>query len=300
MGIIPKQYRNDYRVCREVMRKASSNYWSASRVCPRDKIPHIEAIYAVLRIGDDLVDEEVATEVSARIAIEGWQKKYWKAFETGDSKYPVLRAFLNTAHTFNISPDLLDLFFRSMIADTATTRYETFDDLLGYMAGSAFPAGRLFSHVFGTKTGIISDAYPVSDSLAIAMQLTNFIRDIDEDYQKGRIYIPLKDLDRFKVRENDIGHKHMSTEFVYLLKYEINLAKKYYKQVERQLMDTWETSHWAIMSSLYIYRYILVDIIQKNYDVFSGRTGATRFQKMRLILSAWLHTTARSKDLNQK
>ena len=285
---VPKSLRPDYQVCRQVMRNASSNYWWATRVCPKDKIFHIEAIYAVLRIGDDLVDDSRVKPNSRRRAIESWREQYWNAFESGSSNNAVLRAFLHTAQTFRIPPELLTPFFASMIADTEKTRYSSFEELMLYMEGSAFPAGRLFSYVFGTRTGYIPDAFPISDSLAIAMQLTNFIRDIEEDYRRGRVYLPLSELEEFNCKANDLEDPNSNPLLKNFLRFQVDRALEYYTIVERNVSETWETSHWAIMSALYLYRYILFDIINNDYNVHTRRAGSSTPKKFYLLAKAWL------------
>lgn len=295
---LPKSMRQDYEVCRQIMRKASSNYWTATRVCPRDKIHHIEAIYAVLRIGDDLVDNEKTDLGNRRNAIELWREMYWSAIESGTSSHPVLRAFIHTARVHGIPPELLTPYFTSMIVDTTKTTYSTFEELVEYMEGSAYPAGRLFSYVFGVKTKSVNDAFAISDALAIAMQLTNFIRDIDEDFKKGRIYIPLDEMERFNCTSDDIALGQVTAQLSELLRFQVDRAMNYYNRVESCITVTWKTSHWAIFSALYIYRYILVDIINSKYDIFLKRAGATNIVKGQLLVKALLAAQySRTKNL---
>jgi len=290
---IPHSLRNDYWACRQVMRKASSNYWTATRVCPKNKIHHIEAIYAVLRIGDDLVDNINIKTRSRRESIELWRDQYWSAFNKGFSKNAVLRAFLHTSHTFSIPPQLLEPFFSSMIADTEKSQYSSFEELMMYMEGSAFPAGRLFSYVFGTKSNYVPDAFPISDALAVAMQLTNFIRDIEEDLSRGRVYFPSSELERFNCKINNTADLMNNESFTLFLKYQIDRAMGYYNIAEANIKNTWSTSHWAIMGALYIYRYILFDIMNNDYQVHSRRAGASTSKKLYLLGKAWLAVNAR-------
>ena len=123
----------DYAYCAEVMRKASKNYSFASAFLPAENRPHVEALYALLRVGDDRVDVSHEGFDSPLEAIDDWERTYWKAFETGASDHPVMRAYLDTAIKFRIPVDTMVAYFRAMKEDLIYTRFPTFADLLHYM-----------------------------------------------------------------------------------------------------------------------------------------------------------------------
>jgi len=272
----------DYAVCRQIMHSASRNYSFSSLFLPADKRAHVEALYAVLRVGDDRVDVSHSGFSSALEAIEDWHASYWRALELGDSSNPVLRAYLHTADKFEIPADLLTPYFRAMQEDLYITRFPTFDDLLYYMEGSAMPVGRVLCHILGTNTDLVSEAYPFADSLAVAMQLSNFWRDIGEDWHRGRVYLPQNDMEYFDYTEGELARGVMNEHFVALLEFEIERTRKYYSkaQVGIRLLSS---GRWGVMNSLRIYQAILEHIEWNKYDVFTRRAGATLWRKFWLV-----------------
>lgn len=279
---------DDYAACRQIMRGASKNYSFASRVLPAEKIHHVEALYAVMRVGDDRVDVSHEGFASPYAAIEEWRQSYWRAFESGDSPYPVLRAYVNTCHEFNIPPDLLSPYFQAMADDLTVTRFPTFDHLLHYMVGSAMTVGRVMSHLLGVTTPRVSDVYLYADALAIAMQLSNFWRDIGQDWAIGRVYIPQQDMEIFGYSEVDLAEGRINENFVALLEFQFERTERYYT-LAREGVYKLASGRWGVMSALEIYRAILFSIRRNRYDVFSCRAGTTVSQKIGLLTRArWL------------
>lgn len=275
--------KSDYEQCRNIMKSASKNYSFASLFFPRDKLPHVEALYALMRVGDDRVDVSYHGFRSSLEAIDDWENKYREAFQHGDSPHPVMRAYLNTARTFDIPAGLMNDFFRAMRDDLKITRFPTFGDLLHYMDGSAIPVGRAMVHILGARNNQpVQNLFPGADSLSIAMQLSNFWRDIGQDWEIGRVYIPLEDLDRFEIHESEIAERKITEKFVNLLKFEIERTETYYHKAQPCIKEL-DSGRWAVMMGFQTYRSILSSIRRNNYDVFHKRAqlGATR----RLVLS---------------
>lgn len=274
----------DYAACRDIMQTASKNYSFAARFLPADKRPHVEALYALMRVGDDIVDVHYQGD-AARAAIEHFEELYWRAFETGSSAHPVLRAYLHTAHQFGMSPELMRPYFRAMIEDLTITRFPTFANLLHYMEGSALPVGRAMSHILGTKTKRVEEVYQAADALSIAMQLSNFWRDVAQDWSRGRVYIPQEDLERFGYTEDDLANRRINQNWVNLMEFEIERANAYYATA-RQGVAALRSGQWGVMSALEIYRAILTSIRKNRYDVFTTRAGASKLEKIALLVAA--------------
>lgn len=278
----------DYAICRKVMRRASKNYSSASKYLPKEKQHHVEALYALMRVGDDRVDVSHEGFGSPLEAIENWESEYDYAFETRESRHPVMRAYLNTALTFDIPREVMFPYFRAMKEDLSITRFPTFKDLLHYMDGSAIPVGRAMTYILGTRPPYtIEGALPGADSLSIAMQLSNFWRDIAEDWHRGRIYIPLDDLQRFNYSEEDLKFNQINDSFQHLLEFQISRTEIYYNRA-RDGVRMLASGRWAVMTALNIYQGIIEDIRGNNYDVFSHRASTSSLEKLFLaIKSLW-------------
>jgi phytoene synthase len=272
----------DYAACRAIMRQASKNYSFAGAFLPAEKLPHVEALYAFLRVGDDRVDVSHSGFASPLEAIEDWELAYWQAFEYGDSHEPVLRAYLDTAYKFNIPAGVMAAYFRAMKDDLTVTRFPTFTDLLYYMEGSAIPVGRAMTHILGVRApALIADALPGADSLSVAMQLSNFWRDIGYDWSIGRVYLPQEDLERFSYSEADLAAGRVTPALIDLLEYEFERTEGYYAQA-RRAVPLLASGQWAVTSGLEVYRAILAGIRRNQYNVFNRRAGTNKLQKVRL------------------
>jgi phytoene synthase len=278
---------DDYAICRQIMRAASKNYSFASKFFPPNKLHHVEALYALMRVGDDRVDVSHAGFRSPLEAVEDWERRYWAAFHSGDSEQPVMRAYLNTAVECGIPPETMNAYFRAMKEDLTVARFPTFNDLMHYMDGSAIPVGRAMTYILGIRSeNRVEDALPGADALSIAMQLSNFWRDIGPDWSINRVYLPQEDLDRFGYRESDIAAARVDERLIDLLEFEFERTENFYR-LARWSVPMLASGRWAVMSGLEVYRAILDGIRRNGYDVFNHRAGTTRLQKIRLATKSW-------------
>jgi phytoene synthase len=284
----------DYAACKQIMLRASKNYSTASKYLPADKLPYVEALYALMRVGDDRVDISHSGFASPLEAIDDWEATYWEAFSRGSSPHPVMRAYLDTATRFSIPADTMTAYFRAMREDLTTTRFPAFKDLLHYMEGSAIPVGRAMTHILGVSCERMGPCYTFEDALhgadclSIAMQLSNFWRDIGYDWRIGRVYIPQEDLQHFGYRESDLAAGSINQSFIDLLEFEFQRTDSYYA-IARASVKKLATGRWAVMSALEIYNGIIASIRRNNYDVFTRRAGAGYARKFGLaIKSYWM------------
>ena len=277
----------DYAVCRRVMQAASKNYTFASLFLPAGRRPFVEALYAFFRVGDDRVDVSHAGFGSRLAAIEDWEHTYWHAFEVGGSPHPVMRAYLDTALHFDIPVEIMAPYFRAMREDLTITRFPTFGALLHYIEGSALPVGRAMTYLMGVRAPYrLADALPGADSLSTAMQLSNFWRDIAEDWRLGRVYLPQEDMQHFGVSEGDIAAGQVTPQLVDLLEFEIERTEAIYQRA-RQAVPMLAHGRWGVQSGLEVYRAILTGVRRQRHDVFSRRAGPGKLDKIGLSLRAW-------------
>ncbi len=277
----------DYKICRQVMRSASQNYTFANAFLPANRRAHVEALYAFLRVGDDRVDVSHSGFSTPLAAITDWEDCYWQAFATGGSSHPVVRAYLNTAMQFNIPKEIMVPYFRAMRDDLTITRFPTFADLIYYIEGSAMVVGRTMTYILGVRPpNTLTEALPKADSLSVAMQLCNIWRDIGPDWRMGRVYLPLEDLDRFGVSENDLAKARINQQFIDLLEFEIERTEQYYNQAQPGIKML-ASGRWGIQCGLEVYRAILTGIRRNHYDVFTHRAGASSLERIGLVARAW-------------
>jgi len=277
----------DYSICKQIMLHSSKNYSTASKYLPAEKRPHVEALYALMRVGDDRIDVSHNGFSSPSEAIDDWEATYWKAFARGGSTHPVMRAYMDTAIKFSIPNETMAAYFRAMREDLFIKRFPTFIDLLHYMDGSAIPAGRAMTYILGTRPGIsIEDALHGADCLSIAMQLSNFWRDIGSDWLLGRVYIPQEDMERFGYSESDLAARRIDPKLIDLLEFEFKRTECYY-DIARQSVKSLASGNWAVMSALEIYRSILASIRRNHYDVFGRRAGPGNMRKIGLAFKSY-------------
>ncbi len=184
-----------YARCRELNKAYGTTYYAATFVLPRVKRHHVHALYGFCRYADDIVDDLGPAPVDVREkALTDFGERFFADLADGDSDDPVLKAVVHTVKAFSIDPDCFRRFLRSMTMDLTVARYETFDDLLEYMDGSAAVIGEMMLPILEPSSPA---AVPHARDLGIAFQLTNFLRDVSEDIDRGRVYLPQEDLRRF-------------------------------------------------------------------------------------------------------
>jgi 15-cis-phytoene synthase len=185
-----------YARCRALNKAYGTTYYAATFALPRVKRHHVHALYGFCRYADDIVDDLGAAPVEVREkALADFGDRFFADLAAGDSDDEVLKAVVHTVKAFTIQPDCFRRFLRAMTMDLTVTRYENFDDLLDYMDGSAAVIGEMMLPILEPSS---PDAQPHARDLGIAFQLTNFLRDVDEDHERGRVYIPQDDLRRFR------------------------------------------------------------------------------------------------------
>jgi phytoene synthase len=190
---------------------------------------------------------------------------------------PVLNAYADTVRSCDIETSHIAAFMESMKMDTRVFRYRTFEDLEVYTYGSAAVVGLMMCRVVG-----VSDrrADPHAESLGVAMQLSNFLRDVAEDWRRGRVYLPAEDLKRFGYGERDLAAGVVDDRFVALMRFEIERARKLYAHADEGIRFIPEGRRWPVLVARELYAGILGRIEDRDYDVFSGRAETSRPRKL--------------------
>jgi 15-cis-phytoene synthase len=275
-----------YALCREFNKRHGTTYYWSTKVLPRIKQHHVHALYAFARYADDIVDEipsqggrDVPTEVRAA-ALADFGDRFFTDLDAGKSEDPVLKAVVHTVRAFDIDTDAFRRFLRSMTMDLTVESYETYDDLLGYMDGSAAVIGEMMLPILEPTDYAV--ALPHARDLGNAFQLTNFLRDINEDLDRGRQYIPLEDSRKFAV---DLTQRRVSGEFVDLMRFEIDRCRALYRSAEIGISMLPERSAKCVGAAHTLYGRILDKIEAQNYDVFESRASVSTREKARLVAS---------------
>ena len=181
---------------------------------------------------------------------------------------------------FDIDVDAFRRFLRSMTMDLTVETYETWDDLLDYMDGSAAVIGEMMLPILEPTS--YEEALPHARDLGNAFQLTNFLRDIDEDLDRGRQYVPQEDIRRFGA---DLSARRVTPEFVELMRFEIGRCRELYRSADIGIAMLPDRSAKTIRAAHTLYGRILDEIEAQNYDVFTSRASVSTFEKARLVAS---------------
>lgn len=270
-----------YALCRAVNRAHGRTYYFATRFLPAAKRRHVHALYAFARYADDLVDHMDLSwdAVQRRKALESWSDGFLRSLETGATDDPILVAVLHTVAELHISHDDLRAFLTSMAMDLTVTRYPRYEDLYEYMYGSAAVIGTMMLPVLGATHPQARDR---AMDLGVAFQLTNFLRDVAEDWERGRIYLPLEDLERFGVTEADFHARHVTPSFRRLLAFEIDRTRTLYRRAEAGWAMLAPSSQVCIRIAHQLYGQILDRIEQADYQVFRTRAAVPLHRKVRV------------------
>ena len=255
----------------------------ASWFLPARLRQHFYNVYAYCRISDDLGDE-VGNPAASLLLLDQWQKEL-EACYAGSPRHPVFVALAETVRTFEIPQQEFSDLLTAFRQDQTITRYETFDDLLGYCRNSANPVGHLVLYLCGYRD---AERQKLSDHTCTALQLANFWQDVSVDYEKGRIYLPLESLRRFGVTEEDLTASRNTSAFCEMMRFEVARAREWFERglplvskVDKEL---------AIDLELFTRggQEILNAIEKQGYAVLGRRPSISKSRKLALVARAAL------------
>ena len=285
-----------YELCRQITAEYAKTFYLGTLLMPKEKSKAIWAIYAWCRLTDELVDGAKA-EFTTQETMTEWEQQLESIF----AGYPVEDTDVALVDTIQRYPMGIQP-FRDMIAgqqmDLIQNRYQTFEELELYCYRVAGTVGLMSNAVLGI--GANRDGVPWEKdkpiyvpteealSLGLAMQLTNILRDVGDDLQRDRIYLPLDDLHAFDYTEKDLIDGVNDDRWKAIMKFQIERARKYYKQAEEGIRYLIRDSRLPVWASLMLYQGILDEIEANNYDVFNKRAFVSKPKKTLYLPIAWL------------
>jgi phytoene synthase len=266
-----------------ITKSSNTSFYYSFSLLPRHKREAIHAVYAFCRYTDDIVDEE-ADEGRKVLLLRKWRMEFGRALR-GESSYTLLNQLNVAARRFNLSADYFYELFRGMEMDLTKTRYRTFDELKSYCYLVASTVGLICRDIFGYRNESTKD-YAIN--LGIALQLTNILRDIKDDARRGRIYLPLEDLERFGYTEEDLLHCRYTPAFVSLMQFECNRASEYFALARQALTNEDKYFFFPARVMWSIYAHTLRRIEDSGYNVFERRISISKFLKLLITFRYWL------------
>lgn len=273
------EIEQSYEYCRRIARSRAKNFYYSFVLLSAQQRKAMCAIYAFMRCCDDLSDEPGAT----RTALDCWRADTEAALEGGFSGHPVWPAFHHTVRRFGIPHQYFREMMDGVVSDLEPRHFETFDQLYHYCYQVASVVGLTIIHIFGFDT---PSALPLAEKCGVAFQLTNILRDIREDAERGRIYLPAEDLRRFGVSEEDLRTGNRSEAFLQLMRFEADRARAYYDESQELLELIHPRSRPSLWALITIYSRLLDRIRLTNYDVFRRRVRLSAMEKSWIIVRA--------------
>ena len=262
--------------CLRLNRRHGTTYYWSTAVLPAVKRHHVHALYAFCRSADDIVDDLAPASVEERAAALGaFGDRFFADLGAGTSDDPVLKAVVHTVRAFDIEPTAFRRFLRSMRMDLTVASYATYDDLREYMDGSAAVIGEMLLPILEPTS---EAARPHARDLGDAFQLTNFLRDVAEDLDRGRVYLPQEDVHRFAA-EGALAERRVTPGFVDLMRFEIDRCRGLYASADLGLAMLPPASRRCVGAARVLYSRILERIEAADYDVFTTRARVPTWQK---------------------
>ena len=277
--ITPHERDAAYGICDEITRLHSKSFYFATGLLPETKRRAIRALYAFCRTSDDIVDQ--AAEGTAPQALAHWVSLVHNRTSPADN--PVLIAWNDTVLSYDISQELVDELLAGIAMDLTVTRYDSFDDLWLYCYRVASVVGLISMQIIG----YVDEAVDYAVKLGVALQLTNILRDIGEDANRGRVYIPQQDLQRYGLSAEDIFQRRRTPQFKAMLRFQSARAHALYEAAWPGVGMLNPDSSLAIAAAATIYRGILDSIHSADYDVFTKRAYVPLLRKVGLLASAY-------------
>lgn len=266
----------------------SKSFYISARMLPQKRRWATYAVYSFCRYADNLVDnprhrtpEEIVAE------LDFLAKELQITYRTGESEHPIIRPFIIVAKEYDIPLEYALELLDGVKMDVQYTRYPNFAALYRFCYRVAAVVGLMMTCVLGYKD---KRAFEYAEKLGIAMQLTNILRNVKEDKEMGRIYLPMNELERFDVSERDIIAEKMTPALRELMKFQVERAHSYYIQGEQGIQILAPESQFAIYSASKIYRGILRQIEARDYNPFLGRVFVSPVKKISIMLGEILRT----------
>ena len=286
-GITDPDLRASYEECKRLNALHGKTYFLATLLLPKAKRPFVHALYGFARYADEIVDDlasELSIEEKAE-ALSTWGDGVLSDLKKGTSDDHVGRALIDTVKRFDIPHEHFEAFLHSMTMDLTVQEYETYEDLLEYVYGSAAVIGLEMVPILGP---LHNDAFEAAKKLGIAFQLANFIRDVDEDLDRGRVYLPIKELAQFGVTREMLEERVLTPEIIEALKFQIARVRQLQNEAAPGIAMLEPTSRPCIEAASILYCGIVDEVEKIGYDIFNQRAKTSTPRRIRVAGTAFI------------
>jgi len=288
MDLLLKQ---SYDECKRLNSLHGKTYYLATLLLPQNKRPYVHALYGFARYADEIVDDLASTLSPQEKAdvLRTWSSGVLADLKAGTSTDHIGRALVDTAKKFNIPHQHFVDFLHSMEMDLTVTEYRTYEDLLEYVYGSAAVIGLEMVPILGYSNEAAFDA---AQKLGIAFQLANFIRDVGEDLDRGRVYLPLDELEKFGVDRAMLERRVLTPEIVEALKFQIARVRTLQSEAAVGIGYLDKESRPCIRAASELYCGIVDEVEAIGYDIFNKRAKTSTSRRARVAGLAYIQALA--------
>ncbi|MEO8329726.1 MAG: phytoene/squalene synthase family protein [Candidatus Nanopelagicales bacterium] len=285
-GIHGPELRASYERCRALNAHHGKTYYLATLLLPPRKRPYVHALYGLARYADEIVDDLDSTLSRAQKAdqLRQWGDGFLRDLQRGFSTDPIGRAVVDTAIRWEIPHRHFELFFQSMAMDLTISQYATYDELYKYVYGSAAVIGLQMLPILEPTD---DRAKASAIDLGVAFQLANFIRDVGEDLDRGRVYLPLEELAAHGVTRRDLERRVVDERLRNVLRFQIKRVRRLEQSSRAGIEALDPTSRPCIEAARVLYCGIVTEVERIDYQVFSQRATVPTSRRLAVALPAW-------------
>ena len=293
-GIAEPALRESYKECKRLNSLHGKTYYLATLLLPKAKRPHVHALYGFARYADEIVDD-LGSTLSAkekRDSLERWSEQLLQDIAHGRSNDHIGRALVDTVRRFDIPIAYFEAFLHSMSMDLSVAEYETYEDLMEYVYGSAAVIGLQMVHVLGTMEGRKSEALIPAEKLGIAFQLANFIRDVGEDLERGRVYLPMSELRAHGVTRAMLENRTLTPQIIEALKFQIARVRALQTEANAGINLLSPDARPCIRAASELYCGIVDEVEKIDYNIFDKRAKTSTLRRASVAFPAWIQALA--------
>ena len=290
-GITDSALRTSYLECKRLNSLHGKTYYLATLLLPPAKRPFVHALYGFARYADEIVDDLASTLTNEEKAnsLKQWGDGVISDIKSGSSNDSIGQALVDTVRRFNIPIEYFQAFLHSMTMDLTITEYQEYEDLQEYVYGSAAVIGLQMVSVLGIEKGSsIDEVNSAAEKLGVAFQLANFIRDVGEDLDRGRVYLPIAELQAHGVTREMLDDKVITPEIRNALKEQIERVRRLQRESSVGIKMLSVQSRACIQAASELYCGIVDEVEKIDYQIFSKRAKTSNWRRMKVAIPAYL------------
>lgn len=286
-GITDPALRKSYAECKRLNAQHGKTYYLATLLLPPAKRPFVHALYGFARYADEIVDDLSSTlsDEEKASALKSWGDQVLADIKIGKSQDHIGAALVDTVNRFEIPLSYFEAFLKSMTMDLTITEYHTYEDLLEYVYGSAAVIGLQMVPILGVLN---PDAYAAAEKLGIAFQLANFIRDVGEDLERGRVYLPITELQASGVTRQMLEDRVLTPQIKAALQFQIARVRQLQKEATPGIAMLSPESRACIEAASELYCGIVDEVEKINYEIFTKRAKTSTWRRIKVALPAFI------------